>query len=96
MFTRRLARLALGICLVFSFLILPRLFAKAATSNKKIVITFADFSERSGLVFVAKDQGFPRHAILPCAASRKFLWSSVDGKSLAERLPSDNSKCMIY
>src|SRR6516164_650728 len=30
----------------------------AATPNKKIAILFADFSERAGIVFVAKDQHF--------------------------------------
>ena len=30
----------------------------AATPNKKVTIIFADFSERAGLVFVAKDQHF--------------------------------------
>jgi ABC-type nitrate/sulfonate/bicarbonate transport system substrate-binding protein len=32
--------------------------AMAASAAKKISIIFADFSERSGLLFVAKDQGF--------------------------------------
>jgi ABC-type nitrate/sulfonate/bicarbonate transport system substrate-binding protein len=32
--------------------------ALAATANKKVVIIFADFSERAGLFFVAKDQRF--------------------------------------
>jgi ABC-type nitrate/sulfonate/bicarbonate transport system substrate-binding protein len=32
--------------------------AMAATATKKVSIIFADFSERSGLLFVAKDQGF--------------------------------------
>lgn len=36
---------------------LPTLFAGTANPNK-IFITFADFSERTGLVFVAKDQRF--------------------------------------
>ena len=49
---------ALGICLVFSLFILPRPFAEGATSNQKIVLTYADFSERTGLFFVAKDQRF--------------------------------------
>jgi ABC-type nitrate/sulfonate/bicarbonate transport system substrate-binding protein len=49
---------ALGICLVFSLSILPRPFAEGATSNQKIVLTYADFSERTGLFFVAKDQRF--------------------------------------
>ncbi len=54
----RPAYLALGICLVFSLSVFSSPFAMAATSNKKVVITFADFSERTGLVFVAKDQRF--------------------------------------
>jgi ABC-type nitrate/sulfonate/bicarbonate transport system substrate-binding protein len=32
--------------------------AMAASAAKKVSIIFADFSERSGLLFVAKDQGF--------------------------------------
>jgi ABC-type nitrate/sulfonate/bicarbonate transport system substrate-binding protein len=32
--------------------------AMAASATKKVSIIFADFSERSGLLFVAKDQGF--------------------------------------
>ena len=52
----RLARLAFGTCLVLSFFVLPHSFAGAATPNKKVIITFADLSERTGLVFVAKDQ----------------------------------------
>jgi ABC-type nitrate/sulfonate/bicarbonate transport system substrate-binding protein len=42
--------------LAFAFL-LPIPFAGAANPNK-VFITFADFSERTGLVFVAKDQRF--------------------------------------
>ena len=30
----------------------------AATPNKRVALVFADFSERSGFLFVAKDQGF--------------------------------------
>ena len=50
-------------CLFFSSCLLafcffpPAPFAGAASPNK-IFITFADFSERTGLVFVAKDQHF--------------------------------------
>jgi NitT/TauT family transport system substrate-binding protein len=33
-------------------------FATAATPNKKLTLVFADFSERAGLLFVAKDQRF--------------------------------------
>ncbi len=32
--------------------------AMAASAAKNVSIIFADFSERSGLLFVAKDQGF--------------------------------------
>jgi hypothetical protein len=32
--------------------------AMAASAAKKVSIIFADFSERSGLLFFAKDQGF--------------------------------------
>ena len=33
-------------------------FANAATPTKKVTLVFADFSERAGLLFVAKDQRF--------------------------------------
>jgi ABC-type nitrate/sulfonate/bicarbonate transport system substrate-binding protein len=33
-------------------------FARAATPTKKVTLIFADFSERAGLLFVAKDQRF--------------------------------------
>jgi len=46
-----------GSCLLAFCLFLPAPFAGAAGPNK-IFITFADFSERTGLVFVAKDQHF--------------------------------------
>src|SRR6185369_5506802 len=36
--------------------VVPQAFAAAA--NKKMTLVFADFSERSGLLFVAKDQHF--------------------------------------
>lgn len=49
---------ALGICLFFSLCVLPSPSAAAAGSARKVVITFADFSERTGLIFVAKDQRF--------------------------------------
>src|ERR1700747_2561055 len=32
--------------------------ATAATANKKLSLVFADFSERAGLLFVAKEQHF--------------------------------------
>jgi ABC-type nitrate/sulfonate/bicarbonate transport system substrate-binding protein len=32
--------------------------ASAATASRKITLVFADFSERAGLLFVAKDQRF--------------------------------------
>ena len=50
--------LALWICLVFSVAMLPTPSAEGAAANQKIVLTYADFSERSGLLFVAKDQRF--------------------------------------
>jgi NitT/TauT family transport system substrate-binding protein len=49
-------RLLVSIGLVASWLSLAA--PAAAGSGKKIFITFADFSERTGLVFVAKDQRF--------------------------------------
>ena len=50
--------LALEISLFFFLCVLPGPSAAAAGSAQKVVITFADFSERTGLVFVAKDQRF--------------------------------------
>jgi NitT/TauT family transport system substrate-binding protein len=50
-------RLLVSIGLFASCLLLAVPF-EAAASGKKIFITFADFSERTGLVFVAKDQRF--------------------------------------
>jgi NitT/TauT family transport system substrate-binding protein len=47
-----------AIGLIVSCLSLPGKPAEAAGPGKKIFITFADFSERTGLVFVAKDQRF--------------------------------------
>jgi len=49
---------AFGLCLVFFLSVFASHFAAAATPNKKVTITFADFSERTGIVFVAKDQRF--------------------------------------
>jgi NitT/TauT family transport system substrate-binding protein len=43
-----------GICLV----LVELSFACAATPSKKVTLVFADFSERAGLLFVAKDQHF--------------------------------------
>jgi ABC-type nitrate/sulfonate/bicarbonate transport system substrate-binding protein len=51
------ACLLTGISLFVSSLFLSASFAEAANPNK-VFITFADFSERTGLVFVAKDQRF--------------------------------------
>lgn len=48
----------LKICVVFSLALLLSPAAFGAPSAKRVVITFADFSERTGLVFVAKDQRF--------------------------------------
>ena len=45
-------------CFVACGLVLPGPFADGAVSGKKVYIAFADFSERTGLVFVAKDQRF--------------------------------------
>jgi ABC-type nitrate/sulfonate/bicarbonate transport system substrate-binding protein len=45
--------------LLTSFFAIVFIFpAFAAVPNKKITLVFADFSERSGFLFVAKDQGF--------------------------------------
>ncbi len=38
----------------------------AATPNKNIAILFADFSERAGIAFVAKDQHFFEEQGLDC------------------------------
>ena len=54
----RFTYVAFGLCVVFSLSVFASHFAAAAIPNKKVVITFADFSERTGLVFVAKDQRF--------------------------------------
>ena len=51
------ACLFFGSCLLALCFFPPGPFAGAASSNK-VFITFADFSERTGLVFVAKDQHF--------------------------------------
>ena len=48
----------LKVCLVLSLAVLLAPAAFGAPSAKKVVITFADFSERTGLLFVAKDQRF--------------------------------------
>ena len=44
-------------CLLAS-LIFPAAWADAAAAMQKVVITFAGFNERSGFLFVAKDQHF--------------------------------------
>jgi len=48
----------LKVCLFLSLAVLLAPAAFGAPSAKKVVITFADFSERTGLLFVAKDQRF--------------------------------------
>lgn len=58
MFIPRFACLVLGPCLVFLLSVFAPPSAAAASLNKKVIIAFADFSERTGLVFVAKDQRF--------------------------------------
>lgn len=45
-------------CSVLVVAIVTASSALAATPNKKLAILFADFSERAGIVFVAKDQHF--------------------------------------
>lgn len=47
-------KVCLGICLIIFQLSL----ASAAAPTKKMTLVFADFSERAGLLFVAKDQRF--------------------------------------
>ena len=50
---------SLTITLGLSFLLAIGSTAMAASSTtKKVIVIFADFSERSGLLFVGKDQGF--------------------------------------
>ena len=58
MSVHRFVYVALGLCLVLFLSVYASPFSAAAIPNKKVVITFADFSERTGLVFVAKDQRF--------------------------------------
>ena len=48
----------LAATLLLSLVLALGLTAMAASAAKKVTIIFADFSERSGLLFVAKDQGF--------------------------------------
>ncbi len=50
------ARIAAGLFL--SIVLALTSTALAASANKKVSIIFADFSERTGLFFVAKDQRF--------------------------------------
>ena len=50
----RLKAILVGLLLLFTFVSAP----SAATSPRKVRILFADFSERMGLFFVAKDQRF--------------------------------------
>ena len=53
------ARLVVGIVFLVSFIIVSLVsVATAATPMKRVRILFADFSERMGLFFVAKDQHF--------------------------------------
>ena len=47
-------RIGVTVCLI----IFELSFAGAATPTKKVTLVFADFSERAGLLFVAKDQRF--------------------------------------
>jgi NitT/TauT family transport system substrate-binding protein len=55
---RALGALAKGIGVAVCLVILELSFAEAATPIKKVTLVFADFSERAGLLFVAKDQRF--------------------------------------
>ena len=55
---RRLVYSTLEVCFVLSLSILSAPVAVGAAMAEKIVITFAGFGERTGLVFVAKDQHF--------------------------------------
>ncbi len=48
----------LGLTILFSMLLLSSLPIQAASPPQKIVIAFGGLSERSGYLFVAKDQGF--------------------------------------
>ena len=45
-----------GVFVLLSLVVLLATPARAATPNKRVVLVSADFSERSGLYFVAKDQ----------------------------------------
>src|SRR5918995_3398862 len=54
----RFYNFSLPITLGLSLLLAMGSTAIASSAAKKVSIIFADFSERSGLLFVAKDQGF--------------------------------------
>ncbi len=58
MSVHRAASHALATALFFSLLFLSPLSPSADPLTQKVVITFADFSERTGILFVAKDQRF--------------------------------------
>jgi NitT/TauT family transport system substrate-binding protein len=55
---RALGGLAKRIGIAISLAVIGLSFAEAATPAKKVTLVFADFSERAGLLFVAKDQRF--------------------------------------
>lgn len=55
---RSLAHVATKFLVGFLLAILLTPPSLAATPNKRVALVFADFSERSGFLFVAKDQGF--------------------------------------
>lgn len=55
---RSLAHVATKFLVGFLLAILLTPPSMAATPNKRVALVFADFSERSGFLFVAKDQGF--------------------------------------
>jgi NitT/TauT family transport system substrate-binding protein len=55
---RAFATMAKSLCVAMCLIVGEQAFATAAAASKKITLVFADFSERAGLLFVAKDQGF--------------------------------------
>ena len=58
MFARLVGTFTKGFWSILVAAIVTASNALAATPNKKVTIMFADFSERAGIVFAAKDQHF--------------------------------------
>src|SRR6266513_4844595 len=58
MLSKRLIEFATRLAITLAIIHLLGVAAPAATPNRKLSLVFADFSERAGLLFVAKDQHF--------------------------------------